>query len=215
VNLVWVQGWVSHLEHAWTYPPSARILRRLGSFARLIRLDKRGTGLSDRVALTELPTLEQRMDDLRAVMDAVGSERAALMGSSEAGPMCVLFAATYPERTTALVLYDTYAKATSAPDYPWGFPADPEEREQFFQRAVQGWGTPVDPLGFAPTLDGDPAYLEWWATGRRLSASPGAALALARMNAEIDIRHVLSAIRVPTLVVQRYRRLHGARRCDR
>ena len=112
IDLIYVQGWVSHLEYAWEYPPFARCLQRLASFTRLIRLDKRGTGLSDRVSSRRFPTLEQRMDDVRAVMDAVGSERAVLFGTSEGGIMCTLFAATYPERTAALVLYGAIGKAS-------------------------------------------------------------------------------------------------------
>ncbi|PYM51953.1 MAG: alpha/beta hydrolase, partial [Candidatus Rokuibacteriota bacterium] len=126
LDLVCAPGWISHLEYDWEYPPFVRFHERLASFSRLIRFDKRGTGLSDRVSIAELPTLEQRMDDARAVMDAVGSERAAIMGTSEGAPLAILFAATYPERTLALVLCETLAKAVSTPDYPWGtFPTDP------------------------------------------------------------------------------------------
>jgi class 3 adenylate cyclase len=201
IDLVYVQGWVSHLEHAWEYPPLARCLRRLASFSRLIRLDKRGTGLSDRTP--ELPTLEQRMDDVRAVLDAVGSERAVLFGSSEGGAMCGLFAATYPERTAALVLYGSFAKGTTAPDYPRGvFSPEPAEREQFFERVARDWGTSSN-VTLAPGHDADRRFQEWWATDQRLSASPGAAVALLRLNADVDWRHVLPSIRVPTLIVHR------------
>src|SRR4249919_3886790 len=124
LDLVFVMGWVSHLDYFWEEPSFARFLRRLASFSRLILFDKRGTGLSDRVPLDDLPTLEQRMDDVRAVMDAVGSERAALMGISEGGPMCLLFAATYPERTAALVMLGAYARRLWAEDYPIGSPAE-------------------------------------------------------------------------------------------
>jgi pimeloyl-ACP methyl ester carboxylesterase len=110
IDLVEVPGWISHLEYSWEEPSWARYLQRLGSFSRLIRFDKRGTGLSDRVPISALPSLEQRMDDVRAVMDAVGSERAALFGASEGGPMSILFAATYPERTAAMILYAAYAR---------------------------------------------------------------------------------------------------------
>ena len=201
IDLVYVQGWVSHLEYFWEYPPAARFLRRLASFSRLIRLDKRGTGLSDRTP--ELPTLEQRMDDVRAVLDAVGSERAALFGSSEGGAMCALFAATYPERTLALVLYGSYAKGSTAPDYPRGvFSPVPEEREQFFERVARDWGKNTN-VSLAPSLDADRRHQEWWSTNQRLGASPGAAVALMRMNAEVDWRHVIPSIRVPTLIVHR------------
>src|SRR6266498_1935718 len=125
LDLVWVPGWTTNLEMFWEEPSYAGFLRRLASFSRVILLDKRGTGLSDRVPIAELPTLEQRMDDVRAVMDAAGSERAALYGYSEGGPMCALFAATYPERTTALIMEGSYARRTSTPDYPWA--PTPEE----------------------------------------------------------------------------------------
>ena len=128
LDLVFVMGWVSHLEYFWREPSFARFLMRLASFSRLILFDKRGTGLSDRVPINQLPTLEQRMDDVRAVMNAVGSERAALCGVSEGGPMCSLFAATYPEKTLALVMIGTYAKRIRDAEYPWGPTA--EEREQ-------------------------------------------------------------------------------------
>ena len=139
LDVVFVMGWVSHLEEFWTEPSFARFLTRLASFSRLIVFDKRGTGLSDRV--TELPTLEQRMDDVRAVMDAVGSTRAALLGVSEGGPMCSLFAATYPERTLALMMIGSYARRLWAPDYPWG-PTDGPARG-ILREIEQQWGGPV------------------------------------------------------------------------
>jgi len=201
LDLVFVMGWVSHLDYFWREPSFARFLLRLSSFARLILFDKRGTGLSDRVPNNELPTLEQRMDDVRAVMDAAGSERAALCGVSEGGPMCSLFAATYPERTAALVMIGTYAKRIRDADYPWGPTA--EQREHFFQEIRANWGKPVGIDERAPSMAADPAFREWWATYLRMGASPGAALALTQMNAEIDVRHVLPSIRVPTLVIHR------------
>ncbi len=199
-DLVFIMGWVSHLEYFWAEPSFARFLLRLASFSRLILIDKRGTGLSDRV--TELPTLEQRMDDVRAVMDHVGSHYAALLGVSEGGPMCALFAATYPEKTRALVMIGTYAKRRWDPEYPWG-PTD-EEREAFFDKIRDGWGGPIGLEERAPTVANDPAFRSWWATYLRMGASPGAALALTRMNAEIDIRDILPSIRVPTLVLHRH-----------
>jgi pimeloyl-ACP methyl ester carboxylesterase/DNA-binding winged helix-turn-helix (wHTH) protein len=198
-DLVFIMGWVSHLEYFWAEPSFARFLNRLASFSRLILIDKRGTGLSDRV--TELPTLEQRMDDVRAVMDHVGSKYAALLGVSEGGPMCALFAATYPEKTRALVMIGTYAKRLWAPDYPWG--PTREEREAFFQKMIDEWGGPIGIEERAPSKASDPAFRSWWATYLRMGASPGAALALTRMNAEIDIRDILPSIRVPTLVLHR------------
>ena len=201
LDLVYVMGWVSNLDYFWEEPSYARFLNRLASFSRLILFDKRGTGLSDRVPDPELPTLEQRMDDVRAVMDAAGSERAALFGVSEGGPMSAMFAATYPERTSALVMYGTYAKRIWAPGYPWA--PTPQERQKFFDAIQQGWGGVVDLGTLAPSMVKDERFKQWWAAYLRRSASPGAALALARMNTEIDIRHVLPAIRVPTLILHR------------
>jgi DNA-binding winged helix-turn-helix (wHTH) protein/pimeloyl-ACP methyl ester carboxylesterase len=201
LDLVFVMGWVSHLDYFWRHPTFARFLLRLSSFSRLILFDKRGTGLSDRVPNKELPTLEQRMDDVRAVMDAAGSERAALCGVSEGGPMCSLFAATYPERTAALVMIGTYAKRIRDADYPWGPTA--EQRGHFFDEIRTNWGKPVGVEERAPSLAADPEFRDWWATYLRMGASPGAAVALTKMNAEIDVRHVLPSIRVPTLVMHR------------
>ncbi len=200
-DLVYVMGWVSNLDYFWEEALFARFLNRLASFARLILFDKRGTGLSDRVPDSALPTLEQRMDDVRAVMDAAGSERAALFGVSEGGPMSALFSATYPERTTALVMYGSYARRLWSPDYPWA--PTPEQRQQFFDLIEHGWGGVVDAATLAPTVAKEEQFKQWWATYLRRSASPGAALALAHMNTQIDIRHVLPSIRVPTLVMHR------------
>jgi pimeloyl-ACP methyl ester carboxylesterase/DNA-binding winged helix-turn-helix (wHTH) protein len=199
IDLVFVMGWVSHLEYFWAEPSFARFLNRLAAFSRLILIDKRGTGLSDRV--TELPTLEQRMDDLRAVMDEVGSSQAALVGVSEGGPMCALFAATYPEKTRALVMIGTYAKRLWEPDYPWA--PTREQREAFYQQIRDGWGGPIGLDERAPSVAADPAFRTWWSSYLRMGASPGAALALTKMNAEIDIRGILPSIRVPTLVLHR------------
>jgi pimeloyl-ACP methyl ester carboxylesterase/DNA-binding winged helix-turn-helix (wHTH) protein len=201
LDLVFVMGWVSHLEYFWREPTFARFLLRLASFSRLILFDKRGTGLSDRVPINQLPTLEQRMDDVRAVMDAVGSERAALCGVSEGGPMCSLFAATYPEKTLALVMIGTYAKRIRDADYPWGPTA--EQREHFFEVMREHWGGPIGIDERAPSLAKDPKFRDWWATYLRMGASPGAAVALTQMNAEIDVRNVLPSIRVPSLVIHR------------
>ena len=198
LDLVYVPGWVSHLD-SLREGPSGRFVERLASFSRLILFDKRGTGLSDPVA--ELPTMEERMDDVRAVMDAAGSARAAVFGISEGAAMCALFAATYPERTTRLVLYGAYARRLRDADYPWA--PTPQQRQRFFDAIEQGWGGVVDLGTLAPSSAGDEHFCRWWATYLRRSASPGAALALARMNSEIDIRHVLPAIRVPTLILHR------------
>lgn len=199
LDLVFVMGWVSHVDSFWEEPRVARFLRRLASFSRLILFDKRGTGLSDRV--TALPTIEQRMDDVRAVMDAAGSTRAALFGISEGAAMCAVFAASYPERTAALVIYGGYAKRLWDPEYPWAPTA--AERQRFFDAIEQGWGGVVDLDTLAPSAARDEPFRRWWAAYLRRSASPGAALALARMNTEIDIRAILPAIRVPTLILHR------------
>jgi pimeloyl-ACP methyl ester carboxylesterase/DNA-binding winged helix-turn-helix (wHTH) protein len=201
LDLVFVMGWVSHLEYFWREPSFARFLLRLASFSRLILFDKRGTGLSDRVPVNELPTLEQRMDDVRAVMTAVGSERAALCGVSEGGPMCSLFAATYPEKTLALIMIGTYAKRIRDAEYPWA--PTTEERQHFFEEIRAHWGGPVGLEERAPSMADDEQFRQWWATYLRMGASPGAALALTQMNAEIDVRQVLPSIRVPTLVLHR------------
>jgi len=202
-DLVFVNGWVlSALEHAWE-GPAADFFRVLASFSRLILFDKRGTGLSDRA--TAIPDLETRMDDIRAVMDAAGSERAAVMGFSEGGPMTLLFAASYPERTAAAVLYGCRASYIAAGDYPWGF--TPEEREESVREEAETAGTDEwldDWLqAFAPSKVGDEAVRRWWRRLVLTSASPSAVVALRRMNMEIDTRPALPSIRVPTLVLCR------------
>ena len=199
LDLVYVPGFVSHLEYQWEEPRWARMLRRLASFSRLISFDKPGTGLSDRLAA--IPTLEQRMDDMRAVMDAVGSRRAALLGVSEGGPMSILFAATHPERTSALVLYGSYARRMWAPDHPWG--RTEEEMTRILERSEREWGGPVAIDMWAPSEANNEEFRRFYANYRRLSASPGAALTVMRMAAEIDVRHVLPVVRVPTLIVHR------------
>ena len=200
-DLVYVPGWLSNVELNWEEPAYARFLTRLASFARLILFDKRGTGLSDRVPEQELPTLEQRMDDVRAVLDAVDSERAALFGVSEGGAMSALFAATYPERTSALVMYGSYARRQRTSDYPWGQSA--EDLAASLREIEQGWGGPVGRAIRAPSAAHDERFMRFWASYLVQSASPQAALTLARMNAEIDVRPILSAIRVPTLILHR------------
>ena len=201
IDLVFVMGWVSHLEYFWREPSFARFLTRLASFSRLILLDKRGTGLSDRVELSQLPTLEQRMTDVEAVMNAVGSERAALLGISEGGPMCSLFAATYPARTDALVMIGTYAKRIKSDDYPWA-PTE-SDRDHFLEEIRRDWGEPVGLEERAPSVAKDPSFRKWWAEYLRMGASPAAALALTRMNAQIDVRAVLPSVRVPALIIHR------------
>ena len=199
LDLVYVPGFVSHIEYEWEQPRAAKFLQRLASFSRLIRFDKRGTGLSDRVS--GIPTLEQRMDDVRAVMDAVGSEKAALLGISEGGPMSLLFAATYPQRTSALILYGSYARRAWAPDHPCG--VSEEEMQRVLDAMERDWGGPATIDTRAPSMAHDEGYRQWLGNYLRLAASPGAALAIMRMNMEIDVRHVLPAIRVPTLILHR------------
>lgn len=200
IDLVHVPPFTSNLELQWQDPDQARYFRRLASFSRLIMFDKRGMGLSDR---TGIASLEERMDDVRAVMDAVGCERAAIFGSSEGGAMSLLFAATYPERVTALVLYGAYPRLSAAPDYPEGIPQ--EVRERVLEELGAHWGQGVllaHPL-MNPTRANDPAFVEAQGSWERLSASPGAAVALMRMILDLDVRHLLSAIQVPTLVIYR------------
>jgi pimeloyl-ACP methyl ester carboxylesterase len=201
IDLVFVMGWVSHLEYFWAEPSFARFLRRLSSFSRLILFDKRGCGLSDRVAPFALPTLEERMDDLRAVMDAAGSKRATLCGVSEGGVMSALFAATYPKRTAALVLIGSYAKRIRDASYPWG--PSHTERQIFLDQIRDQWGGPVGIEERAPSMASDPQFRDWWSAYLRNSASPAAAATLTRMNSEADIRKVLPEIQAPTLVIHR------------
>lgn len=200
-DLVLVHGWVTHLELLWEYPPAARAMERLASFARVVHFDKRGTGLSDPVPLDRLPTLEQRMDDVRAVMDAAGSRRAVLVGHSEGGPMCALFAATFPQRTERLVIYGGYAARIPDDDYPWA--PVPAAREQYYEMLRQQWGGPVDIDVVAPSHAHDPHLRGWWARYLRSSTSPSAAVALTQMNTQADIRAILPTITVPTLIVHR------------
>jgi class 3 adenylate cyclase/pimeloyl-ACP methyl ester carboxylesterase len=202
-DLVLVSGWVlSVLGDAWE-GPAVTLFRSIASFARLILFDKRGTGLSDRTA--GIPDLETRMDDIRAVMDAVGSKRAAILGVSEGGPMTLLFAATYPERAAAAVLYGTFPSFMRADDYPWGLTqsewAELMERETPIVGTQQWLDSKL--LDFAPSLARDEGARRWWRRWVLTSASPGAVTALRRMNSEIDVRHTLPAIRVPTLIVTR------------
>jgi class 3 adenylate cyclase/pimeloyl-ACP methyl ester carboxylesterase len=163
--------------------------------------DKRGTGLSDRVPEDRLPTLEQRMDDVRAVMDAAGSERAALLGVSEGGPMCIVFAAAHPDRTNALVLYGSYSCAQAAPEYAWT--KSEESRAAFVRTVEENWGGPLGLEERAPSMVGVETFRRWWSSYLRYSASPRAALSLTEMNSQIDVRAVLPAVRVPTLVLHR------------
>lgn len=203
VDLVLVHGWVQSFDPGWEIESIARFYRRLASFSRLILFDKRGTGLSDRVPLEDLPTLETRMDDLRAVMDAVGTERAAVLGHSEGAALCALFASTYPERTQALVMVGGTARTTWAPDYPLGWT---DETVEELERSINDdWVDLIRSLlqMYAPSIVDDEDLVQAHTRAAFRAASPGAAAALMRMAASIDIRHVLPAIRVPTLVLYR------------
>jgi pimeloyl-ACP methyl ester carboxylesterase len=202
IDVVLVLGFGTHLELQWELAQMARFFERLSSFARLIIFDKRGTGLSDPVA--EVPTLEQRADDVRTVMDAAGSERAALFGISEGGPMSVLFAATHPERVTALVLYGAMARTTEAPDYPWASPAE-ALRESAAEFIAPYWGQPSDAILelFAPSLAQDPRAIDHSARIERSAASPSMVQKIFEMFLDVDVRAVLPTIHVPALVLHR------------
>jgi len=202
IDLVAVHGFAGNLDFELESPYWRPFHDRLASFSRHVMFDRRGTGLSDR--MREAPTLETRMDDLRAVLDAIGSESAVLFGTFEAASMCLLFAATYPERTRGLVLYNPVAKGTAAPDYPWAQPLD-EGLGTGLDEVIASWGTADEVVEWArvmvPSLADDAEFIRTIARNRRLGASPGAALTIRRMAADVDVRDVLSVIRVPTLVL--------------
>ncbi len=194
INLVLVPGFVSNVENYWDQPDFARFLTRLAGYARVVTFDKRGTGGSDRVS--ELPGLDMRMDDLRAVMDAAGIEQAALLGISEGAPLSILFAATYPHRCRALVLYGSFSR------FSYWFATD-EALAAFFGYVETAWGTGGSIQKFAPSRANDAAFQRWWGRNERFGASPAAVTALMRMNSQIEIGGVLPAVRVPTLVIHR------------
>lgn len=201
VDIVHVPGWVSNIDMIWDDPRMAAFLNGLAKFSRLILFDKRGTGLSDRVS--NVSTLEERMDDIKSVMDAAGSQRAVLFGHSEGGTVSMLFAATFPERTVALVTFAAFAKRKYAPDYPWA--PKPDEREIFYKTIENGWGN-GQMMGLEwimPSLSKDTEYYDRFARYFRSAASPGAALALAKMNTDADVTNILSSINIPTLVLHR------------
>jgi pimeloyl-ACP methyl ester carboxylesterase len=201
MDLLYVPGWVSNVEAAWEEPDLAAFLERLASFSRLILFDKRGTGLSDPLPLNALPTLEERVDDVRAVLEAAGSERSALFGFSEGGNLSVVFTAQHPDRVSALVLFGIFARRRRAPDYPWA-PSD-EDRAALIEYVAAHWGDDMDLVDLVPSRADQPALLQRVARYFRRSASPGAAAALLRMNTDIDIRSVLPTVSVPTLVMHR------------
>ena len=194
LNLVFIPPFFSNVEVWWDQPDYTRALLRLGSYAKVLIFDKRGTGMSDRV--TELPGMEQRMDDLRAVMDAAGMEQAALLSVSEGGSMAALFAATYPSRCRALVLIGAYARFSS-------FVQTREGLAEFFKYTEHAWGSGASAQKFAPSRASDPDFQRWWGRHERTGASPAAAAALMRMNEQIDVSNIVSTIRLPTLVIHR------------
>ena len=224
-DVVFVPGFVSHLDYFWEIPTIARVWQRLASFARLITFDKRGAGLSERSG--GIPTLEERMDDLHTVMDAVGSKRAALIGISEGGTMCINFAATHPERTIALVLWGSFAKVLRSEDHPIGFEPSQVEGTLGWIDEVWGTGRATGALMFA-AAKGDAATLELMGRMERSAATPSTAIASLRFAISCDVRDVLPAIAVPTLVIHRAgdrfvpvehghdltRRIPGARFCE-
>jgi pimeloyl-ACP methyl ester carboxylesterase len=206
MDLVFVMGWTSNIEAMWEEPDLARFLSRLASFGRLIIFDKRGVGLSDRVSDKDFPTFETRMDDIRAVMDAAGSQRAVVFGVSEGGPLSILFAATHAQRVLGLILFGTAPRFAWAPDFPLG--STEEEWRDYLDRMDRTWGTRefavwVLRTWAAPTRVDDERLISWLTSYTRRAASPGAAMALSRMNREIDVRPVLPAIHMPTLVLAR------------
>jgi class 3 adenylate cyclase len=193
-DLVFVPGFVSNVESVWDLAPPAAFFTRLASFSRLILFDKRGTGLSDRVPVQDLPSLEERMDDVRAVMDAVGSSRASLLGLSEGGPMSILFAATYPSRVERLILYGSYARRSTA---------EPDHGASLIKMIEATWGTGAVLGGRSGGALDDPAVQQQLGRFERQCATPGAAAAVIRMAAVIDVRPILEVVKVPTLVLHR------------
>ncbi len=201
VDMVWAPGTTSHLDLAWEWPGMVRVIERISTFCRLIRFDKRGTGLSDRPV--SAATLEERTDDIRAVMDAAGSEKATILGVSEGGSMACVFAAMYPQRTRSLIIYGAQARWVTTDDYPWGL--TPPQHAEFVRHVREKWPSREYVTGWGAGLghEVDPAFLEWWLRYARAAASPSAVAALEQMNGAIDIRDILPSIRVPTLVMHR------------
>jgi len=199
VDVLYVPTWLSQLEHLWEYPPLARFFERLASFSRLIIFDRRGSGMSD--SCPDPPTLEQQMDDVIAVMDAAGSDQAALFAQLEGGPMAMLFAATHPSRVTGMLLYATFARTLRADDMPWA--PRPEEREAMVEGLTAGWGSGARAAALAPVLAGDAEFVDWFGKLERLSISPGGVPGVMRQIGLTDVRDVLPTIRVPTIVVCR------------
>jgi pimeloyl-ACP methyl ester carboxylesterase len=199
-DIVFMSAWFSHVDGRWEEPRFAAMLRRLATMGRLIVFDKRGSGASDPLNASE-PTWEDWADDIRAVMDAAGSQRAAIVGVGDSGPLAMLFAATQPDRVTSLVLVNTGARLVRDPDYPWGLSR--EEVDTFLSRTRETWGTGGIADVFSPSAASDERYRQWWARYQRMGASPGRSTAMARLVFDVDVRKVLSTIHVPTLVIHR------------
>jgi pimeloyl-ACP methyl ester carboxylesterase/DNA-binding CsgD family transcriptional regulator len=199
VDLVFVPGFISHVELAWEEPYLARFLRRLAAFSRVIFFDKRGTGLSDPVVRP--PGLAERMDDIRAVMDAAGSQTAALLGVSDGGCLCIAFAVAHPERSAALVTYGSFARRLRSADYPWGWSA--EHLAEVLRGMDQGWATGRWWAAANPSVADDENYQAWWARYLRAAASPSMGRGALGLNAELDIRHLLPSVAVPALILHR------------
>jgi pimeloyl-ACP methyl ester carboxylesterase/DNA-binding CsgD family transcriptional regulator len=201
IDLLMVPAFISHVEYAWREPSLVRFLRLLSMFCRVIAFDKRGMGLSDRIADGGTPTLEQRMDDVRAVMDEAGSARAVLFAWSEGGPMSIRFTVTYPERVTALVLVGTAPRFAAGPDFSEGIPRDVIER--FIETMEAQWGSGVGLELYGPSVADDDRVRSWWSAYQRYAASPGAVAASLRLHLDVDERHQLTHIRAPTLIIHR------------
>lgn len=199
IDLVYVPTWISQLEHLWEEPRIERFFNRISSFARLIMFDRRGSGLSD--PIPDAPTLEEQMDDVLAVLDAAGSERAALLAQLEGGPMACMFAATHPERTRALMLFSAWARIVHDADYEWANTA--EEREQWLHDFLEWWGREERVPALVPSEEDNPRFRRWFARLERLAASPGPARRMMEVMGSYDVRDVLPSIRVPTLVMNR------------
>jgi class 3 adenylate cyclase len=200
-DVLFIGNWASNIEVMWEHPSMARYLERLGHFARVICFDKRGAGLSDPVPLGALPTLEHWMDDARIVLDAAGSEQAALIGDAEGGLMAMIFAATYPQRTRALVLVNAFAKMLRASNYSIGMPEEAAER--FLEIWERAWGTGIVLELSAPSVASDPQMQYWVGRYMRLSAPPAACTRMYRWVLQVDVRSVLPSIQGPTLILQR------------
>jgi len=199
LDLVVIPGWASHVEEMWNFPETADFLQRIARFARVLIIDRRGTGLSDSV--TEMPTLEERMDDVRAVMDHAGVESASIFGISEGGPMAMMFAASFPERTEKLVLFGTFARMVETEGYDVGI-GDKEGRT-FVKGIEKNWGNGNAAQIFAPSRANDPAFVKMWGRFERHSMGPGSATKLLSLNFETDVRDVLTSVQAPTLVLHR------------